>query len=512
MKDNDKKIEQVATASLVPYAKNAKKHDAAQVAAIAGSIREFGFNNPVLIDADNGIIAGHGRVLAAHQLGLDAVPCLRLTHLSDTQKRAYILADNRLAELGGGWDAEMLAAELESLSAEGITMEEIGFDADALEELGAGLDDEGNPEADAEPQIDRAEELRAKWGVEEGQLWELGEHRLLCGDSTSGADVQKVIGEGRATLIHADPPYGMGKEAEGVLNDNLYKEKLDAFQMQWWKACRSKVEDNGSAYIWGNAPDLWRLWYLGGLGNSERLELRNEIVWDKKSIPGMASDLMTQYPEASERCLFFQIGQQFIGNINADDFPEQWEPLRSYMSNEAESCGLSAKKLKQLCGVSMFGHWFTRSQFTLVPKNHYETIQMAYPDNFKKSWAQLKTEWDCVKGSGRKVINGKLEGMRSYFDNAHEAMRDVWEHGRVVGGERHGHATPKPVSMICRCIKSSAPVGGIVYEPFLGSGSTLMACEQTSRKCRAIEISPAYVAVALQRWADATGKTPKLVA
>jgi ParB-like chromosome segregation protein Spo0J len=201
MKDNDKKIEQVATASLVPYAKNAKKHDAAQVAAIAGSIREFGFNNPVLIDGDNGIIAGHGRVLAAHQLGLDRVPCLRLTHLTDTQKRAYILADNRLAELGGGWDAEMLAAELEALSADGITMEEIGFDADALEELGAGLGDEGNPEADAEPQIDKAEELRAKWGVEPGQLWGLGDHRLLCGDSTKKEDVEKALGGG-LTLAH----------------------------------------------------------------------------------------------------------------------------------------------------------------------------------------------------------------------------------------------------------------------------------------------------------------------
>jgi ParB-like chromosome segregation protein Spo0J len=150
MKPTDQKIEQVATASLVPYAKNAKKHDAAQVAAIAGSIREFGFNNPVLIDADNGIIAGHGRVLAAHQLGLEHVPCLRLTHLTDTQKRAYILADNRLAELGGGWDAEMLAAELEALSADGITMEEIGFDAEALASLGsnAAIDFQPGTEAD----------------------------------------------------------------------------------------------------------------------------------------------------------------------------------------------------------------------------------------------------------------------------------------------------------------------------------------------------------------------------
>ena len=135
MKKTDPQIEQVATASLVPYARNAKKHDAAQVAAIAGSIREFGFNNPVLIDADNGIIAGHGRTLAAHQLGLATVPCLRLTHLTDSQRRAYILADNRLAEIGGGWDSDMLAAELEALAAEGFNIEDIGFDAHAFEKL-----------------------------------------------------------------------------------------------------------------------------------------------------------------------------------------------------------------------------------------------------------------------------------------------------------------------------------------------------------------------------------------
>jgi ParB-like chromosome segregation protein Spo0J len=135
MKKTEPQIEQVATASLVPYARNAKKHDAAQVAAIAGSIREFGFNNPVLIDADNGIIAGHGRTLAAHQLGLATVPCLRLTHLTDSQRRAYILADNRLAEIGGGWDSDMLAAELEALAAEGFNIEDIGFDAGAFEKL-----------------------------------------------------------------------------------------------------------------------------------------------------------------------------------------------------------------------------------------------------------------------------------------------------------------------------------------------------------------------------------------
>lgn len=126
------KIETLSTASLIPYARNAKKHDASQVSKLAGSIREFGFNNPVLIDKDNGIIAGHGRVLAAQSLGLETVPCIRLGHLTDTQRRAYILADNRLAEIGGGWDEEMLKLELADLTASDLDVAELGFEAESL--------------------------------------------------------------------------------------------------------------------------------------------------------------------------------------------------------------------------------------------------------------------------------------------------------------------------------------------------------------------------------------------
>jgi len=128
------KIETLSTASLIPYARNAKKHDASQVAKLAGSIREFGFNNPVLIDKDNGIIAGHGRVMAAQSLGLEIVPCIRLGHLTDTQRRAYILADNRLAEIGGGWDEEMLKLELADLRELDTDFDLMGFDASLIEE------------------------------------------------------------------------------------------------------------------------------------------------------------------------------------------------------------------------------------------------------------------------------------------------------------------------------------------------------------------------------------------
>lgn len=128
-------IEHLKTSDLIPYARNAKKHDAAQISKLCGSIKEFGFNNPVLIDKDNGIIAGHGRVLAAQSLALETVPCIRLGHLTDTQRRAYILADNRLAEIGGGWDEEMLKLELADLAALDVDVAEIGFDETTLPEI-----------------------------------------------------------------------------------------------------------------------------------------------------------------------------------------------------------------------------------------------------------------------------------------------------------------------------------------------------------------------------------------
>ena len=497
-------IEHLKTSDLIPYARNAKKHDAAQISKLCGSIKEFGFTNPVLIDKDNGIIAGHGRVLAAQSLALESVPCIRLGHLTDTQRRAYILADNRLAEIGGGWDEEMLKLELADLAALDVDVAEIGFGAEDLAEL--EMEDEAEKsDADAEPQIDKADELRAKWGVEPGQLWELGDHRLLCGDSTIPEHVAKLMGGEKAKLIHADPPYGMGKEKDGVENDNLYRENLDAFQMEWWRAIRPHTENNGSAYIWGNAEDLWRLWYVGGLGTSEKIAIRNEIVWDKKAIPGMASPELTQFPMATERCLFFQLGDQFLGNVNAEDFPESWEPLRSYFESEAMAAGIKPGDIKRVCGCAMYSHWFTRSQYTLMPEKHYRTLASEYLGRFTRAWSELKANWDRVKD----VLTKQVQGSRSYFDNSHEIMRDVWEFPRVTGEERHGHATPKPVPMICRAIKSSTPAGGIVYEPFSGSGTTLIACEQLGRKCRTIEISPAYVAVAIQRWADATGKEPK---
>ena len=384
----------------------------------------------------------------------------------------------------------MLAAEWEIPE-----LEDLGF---YLADLTAP--DLGTPQ-DAEPQLDRAEELRQEWQVESGQLWQIGRHRLLCGDSTRPEEVARVMGGEVAILVHADPPYGMGKKNEGVQNDNLYAEKLDAFQMAWWRAVRPQLADNGSAYIWGNASDLWRLWYVGGLRDSERLTLRNEVVWDKREdnptmlVSGVPLESRRMY-QPTERCLFFMLGEQGFNN-NADNYWEGWEPIRAYLDGEMNKCG-GSKNWKKALGNQMGGHYFTRSQWSFPTEENYRKLQaFAQGDAFKRDYDDLKRDFYAT---------------RAYFDNTHDAMTDVWSFSRVTGEERHGHATPKPVEMIGRCIKSSAPAAGNVLDPFLGSGTTLMACESLNRTCYAIEISPAYVAVALQRWADATGGTPEKIA
>jgi len=412
-----------------------------------------------------------------------------------TEREAEELAI-RLNKNTGDWDFDALANnfELDDLLDWGFDKKELDIDLWADE-----------PPEGVEPQIDKAEELREKWGVESGQLWKLGEHRLICGDCTDKAVVDRVMGGEKAVLVHADPPYGMGKENEGIENDNLYREKLDAFQMQWWNACRPSLTDNSSVYIWGEAEHLWRLWYSGGLKNSERLTFRNEIVWNKKYGQGMSSDLYRMYPVATERCLFFMIGEQGFNN-NADNYWDGWDSIRNYLRGEADKVGLTASKLKQITGVGMYTHWFSKSQWELITEEHYKKLQDAFKreyDAFKREYDELKREYDELKR--------EFYATRAYFDNAHEKMTDVVELLKLSGDDRFEHATPKPVELVSRAIKTSSPTEGIVLVPFGGTLPELIACEQLGRKCRAVEISPAYCAVAIQRWVDVTNGTPELV-
>jgi DNA modification methylase len=196
---------------LIPYANNARTHDDAQVTQIASSIKEFGFNNPILITADNSIIAGHGRLMAAKKLGIAEVPCIVLDHLTETQRKAYILADNRIAQ-NSGWDTTLLSVEFESLTADGVDLAMLGFDSDEIvkmlePETVDGLTDEDDvPEVPANPV------------TKLGDVWLLGRHRLMCGDSTSIDAVDKLMAGQKADMVFTDPPYGV--DYKGINNDD----------------------------------------------------------------------------------------------------------------------------------------------------------------------------------------------------------------------------------------------------------------------------------------------------
>jgi DNA modification methylase len=292
-----KTIEWLETKGLIPYAKNSRTHSEAQVAQIAGSIKEFGFNNPVLIDEENGIIAGHGRVMAAQKLGLQAVPCIRLAHLSDTQRKAYVIADNRLA-LNAGWDDQMLTVELQELDSESFDLSLLGFEADELNALLNPIKEtEGLTDEDEVPEV--PEEPKTK----PGDIYKLGRHRLMCGDSTSIDAVEKLMPE-TANMIFTDPPYLMdftgGIHADGsksfnakhgaIKNDKMSEQEGNDFLDAINSIIKIKVD--GAFYI---------TFYRLGIGkyyasfDRSGLKCRSLIIWDKGNHTLSNSDYMSMY-------------------------------------------------------------------------------------------------------------------------------------------------------------------------------------------------------------------------
>ena len=447
---------------------------------------------PIVVNPEMVVIGGNMRFKACKAAGLKEAPVYMATW-GETKDREFIIKDNVSS---GENDFDILANE---------------WDAEELNEWGLDVwtgepeETEGLTDPDDVPEA--PEEPKTKLG----DLYILGEHRFLCGDSTKAEDVEKLMNGEKAVLVHADPPYGMGKEKDGVLNDNLYADKLDAFQMDWWRAFRPHLEDNASAYIWGNAPELWRLWYRGGLEESERLTMRNEVTWDKKEdnptmlVSGVPLKSRRMY-HPTEHCLFFMLGEQGFNN-NADNYWEGWEPLRTYLENQMKKCGWTTADLNRITGSQMAGHWVTKSQWGLITKDNYQKIQEASRehDSFKREHDSLKREHDSLKREHDR-IKEEFYKTRAFFDNTHDNMTEVWQFQRVKGEERLGHATPKPVEMMERIMKSSAPSGAITIEPFLGSGSTLIGAEKTGRKCYGMELDPKYCDVIVKRWEDFTGK------
>ena len=384
------KVEQTPIDKIIPYVSNSRTHDDAQISQIAASIKEFGFNNPVLLDGDKGIIAGHGRVLAAKKLGLSKVPTIELKHLSENQRKAYIIADNKLA-LNAGWDMELLTLEMGDLQAEGFDLSLIGFNDDELANIFVDKT-EGLTDPDAVPDVPD-EPVTV-----EGDIWLLGKHRLCCGDSTVETHVAALLGDVKPHLMVTDPPYGVEYDASWRGNGGALGKVLNDDRSDWSEAWA--LFPGVVAYVWHGGL------HAGTVAESlmaNDLIPRSQIIWAKNALV-----------------------------MSRGDYHWQHEPC-----------------------------------------------------------------WYAVK-----------KGSKGYYDGGRK-QTTLWQIDKPMKSET-GHSTQKPVECMKRPIENNSSPGQAVYEPFSGSGTTIIAGEMTGRHIYAMELSPAYVDVAVKRWVDFTGEPAKL--
>jgi DNA modification methylase len=384
------------TANLVPYAGNARLHSDAQVAQIAASINEFGFNVPVLVDAKGSIVAGHGRVLAAQRLGMDHVPVIRLGHLTPAQVRAYRLADNQIA-LNSTWDESVLAAELRALAGDDFNLSLLGFDDSALQQLLAGTTTGATREAD-----DDAPEPPAHPVTLPGDTWLLGDHRIRCGSSTSADDVAALLAGAKPLLMVTDPPYGVN------------------YDPGW----RKRV----------------------GINNSERMGV--------------------------------------VHNDDRADWREAWELFPGDVAYVWHG-GLHAGVVQESLVVAGFD---IRAQI-IWAKESLVMGRGAY------HW-QHEPCWYAVRKGGK----GHWAG-----DRKQTTLWSIPTRGDATADAATIHSTQKPVLCMQRPIENNSQRGDAVYEPFSGSGTTIIAGEITGRRVLAMELSSAYVDVAVRRWQEFTG-------
>lgn len=279
----------VSLDKLVPYVNNARTHSPEQIGKLRSSLREFGFINPIIIDRDFGIIAGHGRVLAAREEGIKEVPCVFVDHLTEAQKKAYIIADNRMA-LDAGWDEELLRVEIEALQAEAFDLSLTGFGSDEIADLLGGDDEEVKDD-----DYDLTEALEKAAFVEKGDVWVVGKHRLYCGDATNPDDVAKLMDGHRANLIVTDPPYGVSFKSKSGLtiqNDSMKDEEFYTFLRKAFDNMVAHMESGGSAYVFH--ADTEGLTFRRAFVDAG-FHLAGVCIWAKNSLVLGRSDYQWQH-------------------------------------------------------------------------------------------------------------------------------------------------------------------------------------------------------------------------
>ena len=373
---------------LIPYVRNARTHSEAQVAQIAASIREFGFLSPILVAEDNTILAGHGRLAAALELGLKKVACVKENHLTETQKRAYIIADNKLS-LNAGWDNELLAVELSELEGADFNLDLLGFDEAELSSIFDADKDVSDDDFDVE------KELEEPCFSKTGDIWTLGKHRIICGDSTDSSTFEKLLGETKVNLVCTDAPYFVNLEnASGkIKNDDLSDKEGYEFLMKVFTNFKNSMAADASIYEF-YATMKARVFY--DAFEDAGFKVAAGLIWKKPRAPLMRTDW----------------------KFNMEPIIYGWRKDGKHK-------------------------WYGDQKQTAV------------------------FEFDGIK-------NSKEEGC--------------------------GHPSSKPVPLIAYLIKQSTQTNSLVLDGFLGSASTLIACEQIGRVCFGVELEPKFIDVAVKRY------------
>ncbi len=374
----------------MPYVNNARTHSKEQIAKLRGSLREFGFINPVIIDKDYGIIAGHGRVLAAKEENMAQVPCVLVDYLTAAQKKAYILADNRFA-MDAGWDEEMLRVEIESLQGEDFDISLTGFDEKELADLfGAGSDAK-------EDDFDVDAELQKPCFSRNGDIWHLGKHKVICGDSTLPETYQRLLGDTKANLVCTDPPYLVNLESASgkIKNDDLSDEEGYKFLHKAFSSMHDSMAKDASIYVF-YATSKARVFH-------------------------------DAYEDAG-----FKVGAGLV-----------WKKNRLVLT---------------------------------------------------------RTDWKYIH---EPIIWGwRKDGRHRWYGN--QKQTTVFEFDRIKNSKEDGcgHPSSKPVPLLAYLIQQCTQTNGLVLDGFLGSASTLIACDQLERVCYGIELEPKFVDVAVRRYVE----------
>lgn len=381
-----KELKLVPVDKLVPYVNNARTHSPEQVNKIRASMREFGFINPVIIDKDYSVIAGHGRIMAAKEEGLPEVPCVFADHLTDTQKKAYILADNRMA-MDAGWDEELLRVEIEALQGADFDLALTGFEDTEIAELFALADDSEEDDFDVEAELEKPTVTKA------GDIWIIGKHKVICGDSTEKETYEKLLDGDKVNLVLTDPPYNVNVEetAGKIKNDNMADE-------DFYKFLHSAFSN--------------------------------------------MAEVMTN--DASIYCF------------------------------HADTEGYNFRKAFKDAGFYLSGCLIWKKNALVLGRSPYQ-------------WQHEPCLYGWKKG-----------GKHQWY--ADRKQTTIWEYDRPKASK--DHPTMKPIALMARPIKNSTMSNCIVLDPFLGSGSTLIACEETGRICRGIELDEKFCDVIVNRYIE----------